>query len=252
MMQRLLRMIEQSTSIDELTEALTEATLQMGFHNFALTHHVDLTSAQPSAVRLHNYPEQWVEHYDRNALVFRDPVHRASHVTSVGFAWARLPDMVALTAADERMLAMGREQGIGEGFTVPAHVPGEARGSVSFVVRTGASFPQDLLPVAQLIGNFGFEAARRLCTARGHRDGARQPQLTDRQRDCVLWAAQGKSDPEIAIILAISRETVTEHVSQACERYGVSKRTSLIIRTLFDGTVTFTEVLRGRYPHFWG
>jgi len=251
-MQRLLQQIENCRSLEDLADALEEATRQMGFCNFALTHHVDLVSTRPGAVRIHNYPDEWVDHYDRHALVFRDPVHRASHVTSVGFAWTRLPEMVALTAADQRMLDLGRKQGIGDGFTVPTHVPGEARGSVSFVVETGSPLPTEALPLAQLVGNFAFEAARRLCFARGYRDTARNPRLTDRQRDCVLWAAQGKTDAEIAIILALSRETVTEHVSQACERYGVNKRTSLIIRTLFDGTLTFTEILRGRYPHFWG
>ena len=252
MIQRLLELIECCTNSDELTDALVEATLQMGFYKFALTHHVDLISTNPGAIRIHNYPDKWVDHYDRNALVFRDPVHRASHVTSIGFTWNRLPDMVYLTPADQRMLDLGREQGIGNGFTVPAHVPGEAHGSVSFVVETGSPLPDETLPIAQLVGVFAFEAARRLCLPRGYRPAHRYPRLTDRQRDCVLWVALGKSDGEIATILGLSRETVTEHVGQACQRYDVNKRTSLITRTLFDGTITFTEVLRGRHPHFWG
>jgi DNA-binding CsgD family transcriptional regulator len=68
------------------------------------------------------------------------------------------------------------------------------------------------------------------------------PVLTDRQRDCVLWAARGKGDWEISRILGVSEETVARHIKQACERYGVNKRTLLAIRTLFDGTLTFTDV----------
>ena len=69
-------------------------------------------------------------------------------------------------------------------------------------------------------------------------------QLTDRQRDCVVWAARGKSDWEIAQILGISHETVIQHLKQARERYGVSKRTMLAVSALFDGTISFIDVLK--------
>lgn len=60
----------------------------------------------------------------------------------------------------------------------------------------------------------------------------------------MLWVAHGKGDWEIAIILGISEETVARHIKDACERYGVSKRTLLVIRALFDGTLTFTDLVR--------
>ena len=72
-----------------------------------------------------------------------------------------------------------------------------------------------------------------------------QPSLTDRQRDCLLWAARGKGDWEISRILGLSEETVARHIKQACERYGVNKRTLLAIRALFDGTFTFGDVFPG-------
>src|SRR3546814_18243077 len=62
-------------------------------------------------------------YYDGRALGVSDPVHRASHVTSVGFRWSRMPGMIPFTAEDRRVLALGREQGLGDGFTVPANVP---------------------------------------------------------------------------------------------------------------------------------
>ena len=74
--------------------------------------------------------------------------------------------------------------------------------------------------------------------------------LTDRQRDCVLWVARGKSDWEISLILKVGEETVARHIKQACERYGVNKRTYLVILTLFDGTLTFSDIFRRRYYLF--
>lgn len=239
-----IRVIDAVTTADDLFAAMAAVTIELGFQYFALTHHVDVMATSGSAIRLHNYPAQWADYYDARALGVSDPVHRASHVTSIGFCWSRLPEMIPLTSEDRRVLALGREQGIGEGFTVPANVPGEARGSCSFANQAGRPMSDAMLPVAQLAGAFAFEGARRLWSGRGHIGAPPPPVLTDRQRDCVMWAARGKGDWEIGRILGVSEETVARHIKQACERYGVNKRTLLAIRTLFDGTLSFTDIFR--------
>jgi LuxR family quorum-sensing system transcriptional regulator CciR len=244
MAMRFVRIVEGIKTADDLTAAMATVTADLGFEYFAITHHVDIVAASGSAIRLHNYPQKWADYYDGRALGVSDPVHRASHVTSLGFRWSRMPQMIPLTAEDRRMLVMGREEGIGDGFTVPANVPGESRGSCSFASGVERPLPVDMLPLAQLAGAFAFEGARRLWTARGTLPTPPPPALTDRQRDCVLWAARGKSDWEISRILGVGEETVIRHIKQARERYGVQKRTSLAIRTLFDGTLTFTDVLK--------
>lgn len=239
-----LRDVTETTSENELAEALGAAARDMGFSYFALTHHVDIRQSRHKAIRLHNYPADWADYYDENNLGVSDPVHRASHVTSVGFAWSEIPRMIALTAHDEKMLLKGRDKGLGDGFTVPANVPGEANGSCSFANPRGASIRAEELPLAQLVGGFAFEAARRLWRVR-NLSSASLPRLTDRQRECLLWMARGKSDWEISRILGIQHETVVRHLKQARERYGVGKRTMLAVQALFDGSISFNDVLKG-------
>jgi LuxR family quorum-sensing system transcriptional regulator CciR len=239
---QLIRIVDGVRNVDDMTAAMAVVAERLGFQHFALTHHVDVLAAGASAIRIHNYPARWADYYDRQALSVSDPVHRASHVTSVGFCWSRIPKMIPLTAEDRRVLALGCEQGIGDGFTVPAHVPGEARGSCSFANQAQRPMPKRMLPMAQLAGAFAFEAARRLWSVRGHLPTPPPPALTDRQRDCVLWAARGKTDWEIGRILGISEETAAKHLRLACARYDVSKRTSLVVRALFDGTITFGDI----------
>lgn len=250
MAMQLARIVETIDSADELAAAMAAITAELGFQYFALGHHVDIVAAGPGAMRLHNYPQCWAEYYDRNTLGVSDPVHRASHVTGIGFRWSQMATMIPLTPTDLKILALGRAHGIGNGFTVPVHVPGEARGSCSFANEVGRPLPDTMLPLAQLAGAFAFEASRRLWTGRGSDPGKSAPRLTDRQRDCVLWVARGKGDWEISLILGISEETVARHIKQACERYGVNKRTLLVIRTLFDGTLTFSDIFRARYAPF--
>jgi LuxR family quorum-sensing system transcriptional regulator CciR len=234
-----LRLVESEEQLSSLLESIS---LELGFAFFALTHHVDIRQAPQPAIRLATYPAEWVDYFDGQRLGPSDPVHRASHLTSVGFAWSEVPAMIPLTRRDRDILDRARLAGIGDGFTIPAHVPGESHGSCSFATRRGEPIEPDALPRAQLVGAFAFEAARRLWKIRAVDKPV--PGLTDRQRDCLLWAARGKSDWEISRILGISQETVIQHLKQARERYGVGKRTLLAVHALFDGTISFLDIVK--------
>jgi len=226
---------------EQLAAALADVSKDLGFRYFALTHHSDVRRTS-RAIRLHNYPERWAQWFDEQHLGPSDPVHRASHLTNAGFPWSRLPEMLALTERDEMILAAARTIGIGEGFTIPAHIPGEVHGSCSFATSAGDLMPDESLALLQLVGSFAFEAARRIRRVR--HSAPPHPKLTDRQRECLMWAARGKSDWEIARILKVSHETVIQHLKQARERYGVGKRTLLAVHALFDGTLSFADVLK--------
>lgn len=231
-----------AASLGELADVLDAIAGEMGFRHFALTHHVDIPRAPQPAIRIHNYPAAWVEYFDAQRLGPSDPVHRASHLTNAGFCWSRLGEMIDLSARDREILERARRAGLGDGFTVPAHVPGESAGSCSFATASRRMPRRDWLPLTQLVGALAFEGARRLTGIR--RLEAARPRLTDRQRDCLYWAARGKSDYEIAIILGLSHETVIQHLKQARGRYGVARRTQLTVHALFDGALTFVDVLR--------
>ena len=58
----------ESGSEAELAGALEEISRELGFSYFALTHHVDIRQAPQPAIRLHNYPSEWVEYFDEQSL----------------------------------------------------------------------------------------------------------------------------------------------------------------------------------------
>jgi LuxR family quorum-sensing system transcriptional regulator CciR len=229
------------TTAADLADLLAGITRELGFRYWALTHHVDIRRHPDRAIRLHNYPGEWVEYYDANSLGLSDPVHRASHVTSVGFAWSRIPEMITLTPHDREILAKGGSNGIGDGFTVPAHVPGESHGSCSFANPVGTALPADELALAQLVGTFAFEAARRLWRVRPASPAA---PLTDRQRECLVWVARGKTDWEIARILGVTHHTVVAHLKHARDRFGGGRRTSLVAQALYDSSISFPDIFQ--------
>jgi len=234
--------VESAGNIDDLAHLLDAIAREMGFRHYALTHHVDVPRAPRPAIRVHNYPGEWEEFFDAERLGPSDPVHRASHLTNVGFHWSRLPQLIALTRRDEEILAHSRRIGLADGFTVPAHIPGESAGSCSFATAPGRTFRMEWMPLAQFVGATAFEGARRLYGIR--RIDPDRPRLSDRQRDCIYWAARGKSDWETSQILGIGHDTAIQHMKEARSRYGVTNRTQLAIHALYDGALTFTDALK--------
>ncbi|WP_114954983.1 LuxR family transcriptional regulator [Sphingosinicella terrae] len=227
----------------ELRTILAEITRELGFRHFALTHHVDLRRSSEPAIRIHNYPEEWERYYDRKLLGRTDPVHRACQTTLVGFTWSQLPKMIPLTRMDRALLDAAARQGLEEGYTVPAHVPGEVNGSCSFATARGRPLSAEHFATAQLVGAFAFEAARRL-VKRDHQKRADPARFSDRERDCLIWVARGKSDSEIATILGISTETVHQYVKQARANYDAVSRSQLVAHALFSGTISFLDIFK--------
>ena len=227
----------------DLKDLLDEASRGLGFDYYAVVHHIRF-GLPSSHVRLSNYPIEWLA-YVREQARLPDPVLRAVERSSSGFLWENLGSLVTLTKAEQEYMAKAARYGIAKGYTVPNHVPGETLGSCHFVVRPEREFPEANISAAQALGNFAFEAARRLLAERRESSEAwvQPAPLSDRQRECLLFVAKGKSDSIIGQLLNIKPRTVNEHIEAAKRRYSVATRSQLLVRALFRSEICFSEVL---------
>lgn len=228
------------TSDADLRSLLEEVTRELGFHYFALLHHASLRVNAGSLARFDNYPADWEHELIAEGLVPDDPVHHASVRTNIGFSWSELDALMSLTGRHRSILARSARHGIGEGFTVPANVPGEPSGSCSFAVRRGGRFPAHRLRCAELIGAHAFRAARRI---HDYPARASHPHLSRRELQCLRLVAAGKTDWEIAAILGISVETAHQYVKRARAAYDVVSRAQLVACGLRDALVSFDEAI---------
>jgi LuxR family quorum-sensing system transcriptional regulator CciR len=238
------------TRMGDLAALLTETVEALGFDYVALVHHVDVTTpeAAAQAVQVVDYPEAWHAVVAARGYFADDPVLAACQKSAAAFVWSDLPSLLPLTARQVEILEAAGACGLAEGFTVPVNVPGEFLGSCSFGIATGGELPRRALPAAQYVGCFAFEAARRIQRLEAARSGREANpagrHLTQRQFDCVILAAQGRSDWHIAQLLGISSDTVHQHIEMAKHRFGVASRTELVVRALFEAQITFADILR--------
>jgi len=54
--------------------------------------------------------------------------------------------------------------------------------------------------------------------------------LNERERECLTWSARGKTSPEIAAILNLSKRTVNFHIENACRKLNVATRTEAVVK----------------------
>jgi LuxR family quorum-sensing system transcriptional regulator CciR len=246
--------IEEANRLTDLSalDRLLDATAKtFGFDYYALTHHVDFTLTKRNAVHLYNYPSSWVGTVIERGYFSDDPILAAAQRCAAGFLWSDISRIINLSARHKEILEAASQNGMGDGFTTPVHVPGEYFGSCSFGTRSGRALSVKAIPAAHYVSSFAFEAARRLTRQAESEDNSdllKRPQLSQRQLDCIVLAAQGKSNGDIAQLLGISRETVHTHIEDAKRRYNVATRIQLITRTLFSSQLTFADIMGGASP----
>jgi LuxR family quorum-sensing system transcriptional regulator CciR len=173
-----------------------------------------------------------------------DPIHLASIKAVNGFLWSDAGDFISLTPRHKQILAEAVAFGLGCGFTVPVHWPGEFQGTCSFAAPTLDRLHDNALPIAQLCGTFAFEAARRIMRKTMNLEEAVIPDLRPRELEALILVGRGKTDAEISDLLGISRSTAHEHVEGARRAYGNAQRAYMIVRALFDGQISFADLLR--------
>ena len=164
------------------------------------------------------------------------------------FLWSDICRLIACTQGQRDFLAQVTACGIGAAVTVPVHRASSANdagsysvfaGACTFLMKADVPLPLASLAAAHYVGARAFDAAEALLKAAPAIVG---PQLTPRQRDCVALVAQGKSDWEVGQLLGISESTVHKHIEDAKRRFGVSTRIQLVVRSLFDAKLSFSEV----------
>lgn len=243
--QRFVRTVRAATSLADVSHVLSEATREFEFDYFALVQRVS-SRLSIGPVRLSDYPPEWIALLSATDYYVHDPVLLACEKSVAPFSWDAIPSIIDLSRHQKGYMASARAAGLESGFTVPIHVPGSASGLCSFVTTKGRALPQASLPAAQYLACFSFEAARRLASQGPDDNGnaaAPPPRLTQRQLDCVVLAARGKSNWVSGKLLGLSPDTVHKYLESAKRRYGVSSRTELVVRALYDGQLSFSDVI---------
>jgi LuxR family quorum-sensing system transcriptional regulator CciR len=232
--------LREVATVSEVDDILSEACGGLGFAYHALVHHGDLANPPARFLFLQNYPPAWVETYTRQHLYRDDPAQRLAGARPGSFVWEDLPRLASLSSRERGVLKACHDAGLGEGFTVPLHAYGMRAASCSFATEAGISLPREKLIAAEVLATAAFSALFDLF----YPVAGRTPvMLAPRECECLVLAAQGKSDWEIGVITGLAEETVTGYLKAARRRFGVATRTQLVVAALAHGLIGWDETI---------
>lgn len=229
-------------SLPDLDLMMRETAREFGADYYLMVHHSNFFTGELGLVNLGNYPGEFRSISLQDGTPRSDAIMEACERTLTGFFWDDVGAIVELTPRHRKRAEAVRATGMGDGFVVPTHIPGEHVGSCHFAVEKGKYLSRENSAALQTIATFGFEAARRLSRQRD-KVWSRPPPLTDRQRECLILSARGKSDTVIGQLLDLSPKTVNSYMEEAKRRYGVATRGQLIASALYASEISFREVV---------
>ena len=150
------------------------------------------------------------------------------------FEWSQAPFDAARSPRAAEVMAVAREFGLNKGFLVPIV---RSTGFQACVTMAGER-PDHEPRAKQALHLVSMYAHARCAALMGcETDGQRRRVLSERERDVLAWAAEGKSSWEIATILGVSERTVNWHVEQSKKKLDAVTRTRAVIKALRSGEI---------------
>lgn len=233
---------DRAVSPEELFALLIDAAASEGFEFVAygvLTYQESrqLANTLPPYIA-HNYPTSWQAQYASQKYCVADPI--VVHTPHIGrpYLWRWLPKWFTLDALQRRIMEEASVAGLKNGVGIPLHGPWGKVAVVSF-----ASTLEDVDPRAHL-GHLAALATlfHGTFASGGVRDDAPPVRLSEREKDCLRWTAQGKSSWDISMILKISENTVNFHVKNAMRKLGTTSRTTAVVKAMLQGLIGMPEI----------
>ena len=220
-------------TLDQLSAMIDALIRQIEFRWFMLVHYVDLSRYGKQALLMTTDPPTWLDEILEEKLYIDGPLQAACASSVSGFCWGRLGEVITPTARQRSIRDRGCAHGMVDGFTMLTRMHGEPDAMFSVARRKDSIITSEEILTARLIGTIAFEQARVLHGT--DQPAVRTTSLSPRQIDCIELVARGKSDWGIGQILGLSRDTVHEYVEAARCRYGVRRRTQLVLTAVRDG-----------------
>ncbi len=184
-------------------------------------------------IDLNTRPADYIERYIHDDLFWRDPVISAMRRTHASLSWSDVTSKFSWTKAELTLIDEGRDFGANNGLTVPIFSDRFRVGAFS-----ACGWNPDLSPNARSVLNIVAMSAHQ-ALMRAKIDDARcnfqHVDLTCREREIMHWVANGKSNRDIATILAISSATVKTTLARAQGKLNASGRTYAAVQALRCG-----------------
>ncbi len=214
----------------------------MGFRYF--TYHIVKIAGVGSYLPyvITTYPDEWVNHYITQDYVRVDPIITVGPKRLVPFLWDDIASPGQLEGRQVTLYAEASDLSIAKGMSIPIH---GHKGEFAMMSVVPAGTPQEaektlseFRNTLHLLALYYHNHAGTMLIEKSYGGTRKKSVLTARERECLQWAAIGKSTWETSVILHISEASVVFHVENAKRKLDVTNRTHAVVRAIMLGLIS--------------
>lgn len=222
-------------TVSELYNKAKVVAGMLGFEHFVYGLRLHLGSGAAHELVISGYPVAWRQIYEQENYVASDPTVAHCLNSSLPLIWS---ENFFRQKGATALMETARQFGLRSGLTMPAHSTHLQTGLLSLSSeRAELADNTELLGQAQLFATYLHEAARNVVEKK-ERFQRTMCQLTPREKECLTWAAAGKSSWEIARIVTASERTVNFHIGNVIQKLNVSSRSQAVAKALASGMIS--------------
>lgn len=230
-----IELINASKSAEEAFQHFCAAMAEYGYERVVyslVTDHPSLSLPKQHGLAT-SYPEHWMKYYVEKNYLAIDPVFTGALKSRVPFFWADLKNDPDIPETSFKVLDQGAEAGLKDGIGIPLFGKnGEITGVGLARAESETGKDYQFMANAYLLSTYFHEKYRSLI----------QPsvisKITQKEHDIIAWAAEGKTDEEIAVILNLSAHTVRWHWKKIFTKLDARGRLYAITKAISMGLVT--------------
>ncbi len=222
-------LVENTANEQQLLNAVGRYCESLGVRHFSFVCSLfNMSNTMPDVHTLSNYPQEWLYRYQEANYIASDLTIHHSRVSSSPLIW--LDKKMVLDATNKRLFAEASDYGIISGITYPFHGVGSEFGSLSATVSD--NFRHSALDSTTTQYSLYLMGAVLFDHYRQKKDNTLENKLTVREKECLRWAAEGKTAWEISVILSISERTACFHLDNAKRKLNSVTRTGAVGKAL--------------------
>jgi DNA-binding CsgD family transcriptional regulator len=181
------------------------------------------------------WPQDWTEFYETNQFFQHDLLPIEARRRTTPFWYTDVIEHFKLSEMQVKLHNGFLAYGWKDAFAVPIHGPSSVQGLVTIATRETVSFNTKDCAILEMMARALWERCR-TSENFGIFDPGRA-QLTPREIECLQWAAAGKSDTDIAVLIGVKPTTVHFHIERAKKRLGVKTRVEAVAVGVLHGVI---------------
>lgn len=247
-----LNALVRSRSYEELGGVLMRTIRALGYACYSYLEIRPLWyPGEPEPFYLTTLSPEFVRGYIEKEFLPHDPLVIRATSTTIPFLWSSFSEFHSWMrprrgrrGKGERLFEFAHECGYTEAQEIPLHAVDRRGRPVSALIslywqRDPSRLTQPkVTPIwLRLVAAYFHERVLDLRSQRGTDPEGAPPSLSDRERECLLWACRGKTRGETANILKVSERTIEFHFETTLRKLGVHNKCHAVATAIHLGLI---------------